>query len=96
MRYMKVAWLHDDPDEPIMIFCECDDNGWETRKIEIYRGGRVTRAHKDGASEGLMLSVEPIPSLAEINLQSQFRAVEISEIEFNYAWQSSDGTSLLD
>jgi hypothetical protein len=92
---MKVAWLHDHPDEPVTLFIECDDENRETRKMEIYRDGRFTRAYRHVAIGGSMLSFEPIPSLAEINLQPEFQAKEISELEFNHAWQSSDVTLMM-
>lgn len=40
MQYLKVQWIHEFEDEPALICPEYDDEGWETRKTEVYRDGR--------------------------------------------------------
>jgi hypothetical protein len=91
MQYIRVDWVHDHSDEPVTLFSEYDDEGWEIRKVEIFRDGRVGRASKFGASNGSMLSLAALPSLTEINKQPQFHGNQISQEEFEKAWQIKDG-----
>ena len=39
MRYQRVRWTHDFVDEPTVLFAEIDDEGWEVRKVNVYRDG---------------------------------------------------------
>jgi hypothetical protein len=34
MKYLKVVWVHDLPGEPVLLYSEVDDEGWEIRKVE--------------------------------------------------------------
>ena len=95
MEYIKVRWLHKNPDEPILLYSELDDERWETRKLEIFRDGRICRASSLEEAGGSRLGVEPVPSLTDINGDPEFQAESISESEFDCAWQVADGASLL-
>jgi hypothetical protein len=68
------------------MLSECDEDGWERRKIEIYRDGRADRASEGEAGGGTVLSLEPVPDVAEINRDRQFSASEISAAEFETVW----------
>lgn len=37
--YLRVEWVHDIPNEPVILFSELDDEMWELRKVEVYRDG---------------------------------------------------------
>lgn len=37
MRYFKIHWLHTFIDEPEYIFSEIDEEGYEVRKVEIFK-----------------------------------------------------------
>ena len=39
MRYFKIHWLHSFTDEPEYIFSEIDEEGYEVRKVEIFKNG---------------------------------------------------------
>ena len=39
MRYIKVKWIHSYPDEPVLLYSEIDDSGWEVRKVEVFPDG---------------------------------------------------------
>ncbi|HVM99538.1 MAG TPA: hypothetical protein VMT68_04915 [Caulobacteraceae bacterium] len=86
MRYLRIEWRCDDLACPTLLLSECDEDGWERRKIEIYRDGRSDRASEGAAEGGAILSLEPIPDVAEINRDRQFVASEISAAEFEAAW----------
>lgn len=86
MIYIKVDWLHDLLDEPVVIYSELDDVRNELRKIEIYREGTVGYATPE-IEQGTGLSKEPLPAFDEINSDPQFNLIEISREEFLAAWE---------
>ena len=86
MLYLDVIWKHDDEDEPIRIFSEIDENGYEHRKVEVYRDGKIGYAFAEVEHQGTRLSPEAIPPLEEINRDSQFEAVVIEKADFEKHW----------
>ena len=89
MRYLRVAWDHDEPDDPIALFSELDDDSREVRKVEVFRDGRMGFADARESSEATRLGLAPVPDLAEIALSSEFRPAEITREEFDRAWDSA-------
>jgi hypothetical protein len=88
MRHQRVAWLHEYATEPVVLYAEIDDVGWERRKVDEFRDGRLAwadRTHEDGNS-GTALSIEPMPSLDEINLDPEFDGAAIPATEFEAVW----------
>ncbi|HEY7646529.1 MAG TPA: hypothetical protein VH858_15925 [Hyphomicrobiales bacterium] len=86
MQYIKVQWMHEFRDEPILIYSEIDDVGWELRKVEIYRNGYASFASKTISAGTSMLSVEPLPSPSEIASDPQFKTERINKEEFDNIW----------
>jgi len=89
MRYLRVRWLQDSPEYPVLLYSEVDDDGWEIRKVDEYADG-----HRDLAGEGIEtgqsgLGEAPTPSIDEINSDPEFRAVEIDRDEFEGVWQAA-------
>ncbi|MEM1166282.1 MAG: hypothetical protein AAGI30_08330 [Planctomycetota bacterium] len=46
MKYIKVVWKHECPDDPIWLYSEIDDKLWEVRKVEKFGDGRCGYASK--------------------------------------------------
>ncbi|MHA6194720.1 DUF6881 domain-containing protein [Pseudomonas wadenswilerensis] len=88
MKYLKVEWIHDFPDEPIFIYSELDDANWELRKVEVFRDGSTLAAGGGVRSEG-HLSDEPLPGNDEISQDSQFILKEIDHGDFEIAWRKA-------
>lgn len=87
MQYIKVQWLHDDPDFPVLLYSELDEDRWEIRKVDIYPDGRMEYADKDGGIGSTMLCDEmPIPPLEEIASDPVFVPEEIPQEEFERIW----------
>lgn len=86
MQYLDVHWKHDFEDEPIRIISEIDVNGYELRKVEIYHDGKAGYAVADIEHHGTRLSPEAIPTIEEINCDSQFEAVLIDKADFEMHW----------
>src|SRR5262249_32664364 len=88
MRYLRVEWLHPDPDEPVTLYSEIDDEGWEVRKVEVFADGRLGFASATGATTATVLGEKPVPSVEEIAADPQFRAARITRKEFERVWAS--------
>jgi len=83
--YIHVLWHHDHSEEPVEIISEIV-SGVETRKIEIYRDGRIGFADSNRAVGGSILSEGSMPSLTEINAQAECSGEGISEAAFTKLW----------
>jgi hypothetical protein len=90
MTYLRVAWKHQLPHEPVILYSELDDNRFEVRKVEVFRNGRCGYASPEQASGGTKLGIVAIPELSEIAKDPQFDPVEIGQEEFEAAWARRD------
>lgn len=86
MKYIAVKWKHQHPDEPILLYSEVDDTGWETRKVNVYSDGRNGYADQSEATGDTQLSSEPLPALEEIASDPQFEPTEITKDQFEQIW----------
>jgi hypothetical protein len=86
-RYQKVYWHHESSDEPVVLYSEVDDSGWETRKVEAYRDGRQDFGDASRSTGTTMLGKVVTPSVEEIDAQQEFSAAEISHDEFESIWR---------
>lgn len=84
--YLKVDWLHDLADEPVVLYSEIAESGAETRKVEVYRDGRHDYADDSVATGSTMLSAVPFPSVDEIAAQAEFSVETISRDDFEAVW----------
>lgn len=87
MQYIRVKWLHSNPDEPVLLFSELDKGRYEIRKVEIFADGRIGFACSKEETQSTRLSYEPVPSLNEIASDPQFEPGEISAVEFETVWK---------
>jgi hypothetical protein len=86
MRYLRVQWLHGHADEPVEIYSELDDAGWEIRKVEIFRDGSIGFASASEAGGTTVLGEEAVPALEDIGTDPQFKPSRISKEEFERRW----------
>lgn len=91
MRYLDVLWRHASPAEPVRLVSEIDEAGRELRKLEFFVDGRVGYAFESREAGGTCLSLEPLPSLAQINAQGQFDGMEIEALTFEELWRQHVG-----
>jgi hypothetical protein len=89
LRYLAVEWRHEFPDEPVRLFSEIDSEGWEKRKIEEFRGGRMSWATAEAYTGETRLGKEVIPSLIEIAKDPQFSPREITAADFAQVWEKA-------
>jgi hypothetical protein len=93
VRYVKVAWDHDFADDPVVYLSELGDDGYETRKVQLYRDGRSEWADESFETATVGLSEIPFPPLEEISGQPEFTAQVITPEEFEFAWNEAHAKS---
>lgn len=91
MKYIKVKWIHQLPDEPVLLYSELDKDFWEKRKVEVFPDGSAFFASEEESHGDTGLSIEPLPSLEEIGSDPQFEPEEISAPEFEKVWEAARG-----
>lgn len=85
--YIDVKWSHAETDYPIRMVSEIDADGYETRKLEFFRDGRVASAASRGDDfSDTRLGEVPVPSLLEINSDPQFEGIAITAAAFEALW----------
>ena len=91
LRYLRVEWKHDYPSDPILIYSELDDDGWEVRKVELFRDGQMGYASQQAETEFTALGDVPVASLESLAENLHFAPTLISQDEFEYIWQQARG-----
>lgn len=86
MRYMSVELVILEDDLPKMVYSEIDDSGTELRKIELYENGKVGYAFDETEVGNTFLADQVIPSVEEINKDSDFFATLITKEYFEKLW----------
>jgi hypothetical protein len=86
MIYILVKWLHNLPDEPVLLYSELDNKRYEIRKVEIYRDGQIGYASNDEAFGSTRLGESPVPHINEIAKDKQFKPITITKEEFESIW----------
>jgi hypothetical protein len=66
MRYQKVLWHHELADEPVVLYSEIDA-GFEVRKVEVYRDGRLDYADGSASTGTTGLGQVLTPAVGELN-----------------------------
>jgi len=89
MTYLKCKWKHDNPDHPILLYSELDEERWETRKVEIFRNGKLGFADRDTEFGGSGLGLEPVPPLTAIAADPEFEPEAITKAEFELVWSAA-------
>jgi hypothetical protein len=91
MAYIKVSWKQDDPNTPILLYSELDDERWEVRKVEVFPDGSFGYADRAASCGTTFLGVIPIPMLSEIAANPEFEPAAITKDEFEAVWLQATG-----
>jgi hypothetical protein len=91
MKYLRVAWKHQHPDEPVLIYSELDERRCEVRKVEVFRDARVGHASSVRSHGGTGLGIVAVPELNVIAEDAQFEPAEIMAEEFEEVWRQRGG-----
>ncbi len=88
MNYIRVGWLHENPEAPVLVVSELDDHRWERRKVEVFADGSKGYAMEGEERGGTRLGLVPLPPFDEIAADPQFLPEEITEEEFETVWRA--------
>ncbi|MEI6238687.1 MAG: hypothetical protein WCP15_04105, partial [bacterium] len=86
MQYIKVNWIHSNPEDPTTLYSELDESRMEIRKIEIWSNGRIGSSNFSESTNSTKLGKASVPIISEIEKDSQFQPFEISKDEFEEVW----------
>lgn len=89
MKYIKVTWRHNLPDEPVTLYSELGEDGYEVRKVEVFRDGTMTYADSENATGDTWLAEAPVPPIEEIAAQDEFTPELIAREEFERVWEQA-------
>jgi hypothetical protein len=89
MLYVKVSWAHKLPDDPVVYFSELGEDRYETRKVQVYRDGRMEWADARHETGTVGLSEIAFPPLGEIAAQAEFFPSVIDAGEFEVVWRQA-------
>lgn len=89
MRYLKVVWRHTSPDDPVLIWSEIGEDGYETRKVEQFADGRLGYADASTSVGGSELGEFPVPPLSAIARQKEFTPEAITAKAFEKKWSAA-------
>jgi hypothetical protein len=87
MEYERVQWDNDNPDMPVDIYSELDDDRWEVRKVEVFADGRMQYSDGVESTGKTGLSEVPMPAVDETNSQEPLTATVIDEDTFEDMWE---------
>jgi hypothetical protein len=89
VNYIRVAWRHSSLSDPTLLYSELDDERWEVRKVEVFRGGMLGYASSNSTFGGTELGTTPVPPLGEINQNTEFDGEVITSAEFQKVWEEA-------
>ncbi|MFE3442186.1 DUF6881 domain-containing protein [Nocardia sp. NPDC059180] len=90
-RYIRIDRSDDSTTGPVTIFSEIDEDGYENRRVEVFRDGSSDFAGGLMEGETTILNDEPIPTVSEISQRPGVTAIEITLEDFQRAWIAADG-----
>ena len=61
MNYIRVRWLHENPEAPVLVVSELDDHRWERRKVEVFADGSKGYAMEGEERGGTRLDLSRCP-----------------------------------
>jgi hypothetical protein len=93
VRYLAVQWHHTNPEDPVALYSEIDDAGWEQRKVEIYADGIRNFADRGQRTGTTQLGLGVVPPTDEIAANPEFSPREISREEFETIWRNVVGSA---
>jgi hypothetical protein len=92
-RFLSVRWLHDYPREPVLLVSEIGSDGFEVRKVEIFRDGTKGYASREESIGMTWLGERPVPRIEEIASNPEFEPNWITESDFNTIWVKRKDTA---
>jgi len=85
MKYIHLLSLQALPDEPVISVSEFDDDGFENRRVDIWRSGRIGFAGDEGLPDDTELGTYQFIRMDQFE-DEPFLAVEITKEDFENHW----------
>lgn len=85
-QYIDVIWKHQNLCDPIRLVLELGDDRFELRKLEFFLDGTVDASDGDHETSRTRLGLAAVPSLDEINQDTQFEASAMTRGAFESLW----------
>jgi hypothetical protein len=85
-QYIDVTWKHQNLGDPIRLVSELGDDRFELRKLEFFLDGAVDASDGSRETSRTRLGLAAVPSLGEINQDTQFEASGITQDAFEGLW----------
>ncbi|HEX5848455.1 MAG TPA: hypothetical protein VFY59_04605, partial [Rubrobacter sp.] len=77
--YLRTEWIHDFQVEPSLFYHELDHERYATRKVEVFKDGRMIRASaKVLERDPTALPDQPVPPLEELNTEDNVRVWQVT------------------
>jgi hypothetical protein len=87
--YIYSKWKNSPTGSPVEFYSELDGLRYETRKVEVFHGGRFGYASKTKGNNETKLGIIPVPPLSEIMSQSEFDIKAIKKEDFESIWEKA-------
>ncbi len=87
MQHIQVKWHQEHLDEPVGIYGKYNTEGWEMRKLEVFRSGSVGYVDAQQQVGTSALAEVKLSAINEINADPQFSAREIEPSQFERLWR---------
>ena len=89
--YIYSKWKNSPAGSPVEFYSELDGSRYETRKVEVFHGGKLGYASKNKTSNNTQLGIIPVPPLSEIMSQPEFEIKPITKEDFGVIWEKAVG-----
>jgi hypothetical protein len=85
-----VRWEIDDDNEPFLFVSEVGDDGFEVRRVHVYKDGSSERADSAHWTERIYLAADPVPSVEDISAEEDLEAEQITAAAFEQLWRDAE------
>jgi uncharacterized protein YpuA (DUF1002 family) len=86
MAYERTEWRHDNPNSPVDIYSELDEDRWEVRKVEVFADGRMQYSDGVDSTGDSGLSEVPLPPITPREPGSPLHVTVVDEETFDRMW----------
>jgi len=91
VRYLQCDWEHNSPRLPVTVYAEFDDEGWETRKVEVHPSGVLTYANSHTATGSTRLADQKLDFEQALKGTASLKVNHLSKNRFNEIWSQATG-----
>ena len=86
MKYLRCDWNHNSDQMPVTIYAEYTEDGWQTRKVEVFRNGSTHYADEGVATGDTGLSDQKTDFASVLKGSVSLSPAYITEADFAEQW----------